>query len=568
MKNVIAYYRVSTISQDTNRQKSEVQSFCKKNDYVIVKEIEENISGLKPWRERGLSEILKTKKNIDGIVVLELSRFGRDAGDVLEGINQLHQNKVWLHSINQNLKTLNEKLEEDISSKLLLTILSGVSEMEVNITKQRSISGLIKKVSDGNWTGGSNLPYGYKRINKRLDIDEKESEIVKEIFKLYLEGNGTKRIANYLNKQKVPTRYNLLNHKVKQLDKWNNKDEVSYKNGKDYKWADGTIYSILTNSVYIGKKEGKGHLKGILLQSPKIIEEKSFEKVQQLLKTKQKKVSTKYIYILEGKPICGVCESGYFPHKRSNNKDNTYKCLSVRYGNNCGNFGIGIPKLNAGVWKVIRYNREELNRVLDINKNTSNYQNELKSIRKKSFIIKDELKDLKKNKSDLLDLFLEGKFDKDILYKREQQINKRISNLEIELKANEDELKSKVEYRKQQVSARNSLRRIKEDIHILKQTLKDVINKVVLFPVKENLIEGIFKNKQDKLVYVEVFTFLKEEPLSFIISQRSNHLIMINEKVLFDKENNRLYKNNDDDLIEIQELSILDNKKTFGVEEI
>ena len=69
--------------------------------------------------------------------------------------------------------------------------------MERTLTKQRSISGLIKKVSDGNWTGGKFLPYGYKRVDKKLVIEDTESVVIKEIFKKYLDGFGTKRIANY-----------------------------------------------------------------------------------------------------------------------------------------------------------------------------------------------------------------------------------------------------------------------------------------------------------------------------------------------------------------------------------
>ena len=93
-QNVICYYRVSTLSQDTSRQKTELLRLCKIMDYNVVKEIEENISGIKSWKERELNAVFDFD-NLDGIVVLELSRFGRDAEDILTAIKQLHLKGIW-----------------------------------------------------------------------------------------------------------------------------------------------------------------------------------------------------------------------------------------------------------------------------------------------------------------------------------------------------------------------------------------------------------------------------------------------------------------------------------------
>ena len=68
------------------------------------------------------------------------------------------------------------------------------------------MSGLENAIKKGHWTGGKFMPLGYKRVEKKLVIDEEESEIVKDIFNLYLSGLGTKRIARELNKRKIPTR--------------------------------------------------------------------------------------------------------------------------------------------------------------------------------------------------------------------------------------------------------------------------------------------------------------------------------------------------------------------------
>jgi len=536
--------RVSTFIQDNSRQKEELRRFCEAMNYEIVEEIEENISGMVPWKERKLSSVFNLD-NINGVIILELSRFGRDAEDVLSGIKLLHEKGIWLYSKNNSLKTLDDHGKEDLTSKLTLTILSGVAEMERSLTRQRSVSGLIKNVNDGNWTGGKFLPYGYKRVDKKLVIEETESLVIKKIFKMYLEdGYGTKIIAKYLNGKEIKTRYNLVvEGKVKKYNKWKlSDDEIEYKDGKDFEWKDGTIYSILTNKVYIGEKAGKGILNNIILQSTPIIEKEVFLKVQDKLKNTQKKTSTKYIYVLEGKPKCGVCKSSYFPHKRSSNKDNTYKCLSKRYGKSCDNYGIGIPKLNAGVWTILRHNSNEIENILEINKNKNEIEYEIKLLTET--IKQNEIDKIQfeSRLNEIVVLFSQKEIDLKYVIKVDEDIRNKIKSLDEKLVMLKSDLSNKKDFIKNQQNAKNSLRNIKENINILKRTFEKVIQKVVIYPVKENKIKDIFQNKQDNLVYVELFTFINiSKPLSFVISQRSIKYLFITENIKFDKENKSLY---------------------------
>ncbi len=544
-QKVIAYYRVSTILQDNSRQIDEVRAYCNSHNLEIVHEIEENISGIVSWKERKLNEVFDLT-GISGIVVLELSRFGRNTKDVLEGIELLQEKGIWLLSINNNLKTLDNNGEFDLTSKLITTILLGVAEMERSLTKQRTTSGLLKKISDGNWTGGKFLPYGYKRVDKKLEIDENESKVIKQIFKLYLESNfGTKKIANYLNRNKIPTRYNLVvEDQIKKPKRWkNNPDE--YKKGSEFEWKDGTIYSILTNKVYIGEKEGKGKLDGFKLYSPPIIEKDVFGKVQEKLKNTQKRTSTKYIYVLEGKPKCGVCNSGYFPHKRSSNRDNTYKCLSKRYGKSCDNYGISIPKLNTAVWTTLRHNSKEIDNILEINKNKNDIEIEINYLNEKKSQVEIELSFSLKKEIELLKLYLENTFDKEILDTTHKEIKTKITSLKEELEMINSDLRNKKDFLKLQQSAKNSLRNIKDNIHILKRTFDKVIHKLVIYPVIENKIDSFFQYKKDvivkdrkyeNLIYVELFTYINSvKPLCFVISQRTNKYLFITDNIVFDK---------------------------------
>lgn len=77
MKRVVIYARVSTDSQDYDRQISDLREHAKKQGYVVVKEFSEKISGAKKVAERQqLSELLQFVEahNIDKVLIYECSR--------------------------------------------------------------------------------------------------------------------------------------------------------------------------------------------------------------------------------------------------------------------------------------------------------------------------------------------------------------------------------------------------------------------------------------------------------------------------------------------------------------
>jgi DNA invertase Pin-like site-specific DNA recombinase len=78
-------------------------------------------------------------------------------------------------------------------------------------TKERVITALEKSMKDGNNAGGGQMfLYGYDRKNKKLVINQKEAEVVKSVFKYYIEGHGTKVISNLLNEAGIPTKRNSI----------------------------------------------------------------------------------------------------------------------------------------------------------------------------------------------------------------------------------------------------------------------------------------------------------------------------------------------------------------------
>ena len=165
MINVIIYSRVSTYSQDNSRQEGELENLCKKEGFNVIKKISEVVSGKISWKLRKLSMVLSPQYKIDGVVVWELSRLGRNTKDVLEIIEELNKKNIWVYSKKENIRTLDENGKESPTSKLLLTVLSGIADLERDTIIERNSSGIKKSVQDGRWTGGKYLPYGYKKEN-------------------------------------------------------------------------------------------------------------------------------------------------------------------------------------------------------------------------------------------------------------------------------------------------------------------------------------------------------------------------------------------------------------------
>jgi len=90
--NVVIYARVSTVNQDVSRQINELKEYANKENFNILEIIKETISGKKEWKTRRLAEILNLE-NVNGILIWEFSRLGRNTGDVLSIINILNEQK-------------------------------------------------------------------------------------------------------------------------------------------------------------------------------------------------------------------------------------------------------------------------------------------------------------------------------------------------------------------------------------------------------------------------------------------------------------------------------------------
>lgn len=140
---VVLLCRVSTNSQDYNRQANELTAYCHQAGWTIEKIFANKVSGAKKNEERPeimeMVEYVKTH-SIDRVCVLEISRLGRNTLEALKVIELLNEHGICLFVKNYNLETIVDGKINPIAS-LICTILLEIAQMERLTIRERMASG-------------------------------------------------------------------------------------------------------------------------------------------------------------------------------------------------------------------------------------------------------------------------------------------------------------------------------------------------------------------------------------------------------------------------------------------
>ena len=138
MGQVAIYCRVSTDDQSCERQERDLRAYAKRAGHRIVGVFKETASGARTDRaERGKVMALARAREIDAILVTELSRWGRSTQDLVQTLDDLHSWKVSVLAqtgLSFDLGTS--------SGKLMRTIMAGLAEFERDLIRERVKSGL------------------------------------------------------------------------------------------------------------------------------------------------------------------------------------------------------------------------------------------------------------------------------------------------------------------------------------------------------------------------------------------------------------------------------------------
>ena len=235
-KKCYIYTRVSTTMQvdgfSLDAQKEKLRRYAEFQNMIIVGEYSDegksgkNIEG-RPEFSQMLKDIETFKDKVDYVLVFKLSRFGRNAADVLNSLQRMQDYGVNLICVEDGIDSSKD------SGKLMISVLSAVAEIERENILVQTMEGRKQKAREGKWNGGF-APYGYKLVNGELEIAEDETEVIKLIYDKFINTTmGTNAIAAYLN-----------TNGYKKKKRQNNTLEL---------FSANFVKGVLDNPVYCGK---------------------------------------------------------------------------------------------------------------------------------------------------------------------------------------------------------------------------------------------------------------------------------------------------------------------------
>ena len=257
------------------------------------------------------------------LIIKDFSRFSRRNGLGLYELETLRDAGVRIISIGDGI---------DYPTRdewMLIQVKFLVNEMPVTETSKKARQIITNRQKNGKWICA--VPYGYRITNTKemtYEIDPPAAEVVREIFRLYTNGWGYKKIANYLTEQGIPTpRANEIAQKEA--------EGLHTKLKAKTDWSIVTISSTLQNDFYIGTLRQKKYTrKGINGKDMRvdteeqivfenvhdpIVDTRTFLYAQEQLKQRSKsnyRGEKKYATDYSGVLFCGDCGSPMFSMSR------------------------------------------------------------------------------------------------------------------------------------------------------------------------------------------------------------------------------------------------------------
>lgn len=402
-KKVIAglYPRVSTDDQSRfghslDEQEDRLKKLCEFKDYEIYKVYREEGVSAKDTNRPKFKEMIQDMKDgkINKIIVYKLDRLTRSIQDLENICKMLEEYSCDLESVAEEINTGNA------NGKFFIRMLTILAQLEIERTSERTKFGLIGAAKKGHISGQPALGYTKKDKSKKLVIDELESDIVRRIFSMYLEGSSVCHICDIFNEENVLNKH----------------------------WATTTVDKILSNKIYIGSIEhGKRNKKNTQIFEdvvPVIIDKTTFECVQKRKEKNIKNYKRKRTYIFMQKILCPKCHKimgGESSTSGTGDKHIYYKC-------NCCKRRISEKKIESELMKflndmldffLIIDNSFKPSMCRDIDEEITKYEKLKKDLNDKITRIKQE--------------FMDGEIAAKSFEKELHYLEKEIKNIEIKI---------------------------------------------------------------------------------------------------------------------------------------
>lgn len=198
------YTRVSSEEQvdgtSLDSQRDRCEALCKAKGWPITEVYtDEGVSGAKASRP-ALDRLMAAVDagQVDAVVVYKTDRFSRSRAHLFTTLEALAAKGVAFTSVTEAFDT------STTSGDAMVGMLGVFAQMERNLIRERTRSGVNAKVRAGGWGGGQNAPYGYSVVgtgrDAHLEVNEQEAATVREAVAMVMDqGLGTLEAAKRLN---------------------------------------------------------------------------------------------------------------------------------------------------------------------------------------------------------------------------------------------------------------------------------------------------------------------------------------------------------------------------------
>ena len=488
---VTFYARVSSEKDEQlnslDNQISYYRNFIKKNaNWEFVEGyIDEGLSGISTKKRENFHNMVNDAKAglFDLVITKEITRFARNTLDSIRYTRDLLSYGVGVFFQNDNINTLDE------DSELRLTIMSGIAQDELRKLSSRIKFGHQEAIKKNVVLGNSRI-FGYRKDNKRLVIDEKEAEMIRELFTLYAtdsysmkqieeifwnkgyRNNNGKRIchstmSNTISNPKYKGYY--VGNKVKIVDMFTKKQK------------------FLPPDEWVMFKDETGEI------VPAIVSEELWEQANAVLKRRSRDVKNRqnkcnHPNLLTGKMYCTHCGKLYY---RKDSKDRKGNVLSrwicsgkINNGaDSCPSFTIYEEEIKEVLYEVFKDTAEDARLIIE--EYTNMYAEILAKDTSSGELqkLKDRLNLLSKKKSKLLEYNIAGQIsDRDFV-----EMNKQISEESAEIYSTIEEMENEIN------SRAGYKQKIEEIKTILQKAESEASNK---------MIDSAFVNRYIDKIYV------------------------------------------------------------------
>jgi DNA invertase Pin-like site-specific DNA recombinase len=200
----VSYLRVSTVEQDTEKNKMEILKMANEKDFGQVLFVEEKASGKKSWKERKIHQIINDLAEGDRLIVPELSRLGRSMLEIMEILSIARQKGICIYAVKGGWE-----LNGTIQSKVMAMAFSIASEIERDLISKRTKEALKARKAQGMKLGRPKGAGKYKLDAYREEIIAllKNGSTKKYVAKKY--GTSPPNLHNWLRKNGIDTKPEL-----------------------------------------------------------------------------------------------------------------------------------------------------------------------------------------------------------------------------------------------------------------------------------------------------------------------------------------------------------------------